>query len=106
MSLVSVIDLVMRIPPLFVIDELLRIDLGLPSKDSALGQVLADQQFGNVSETFVANATSSSFLDCDGCDSYAMMTLVLLANVTGKRFSHKFSPSIDVFFNLFKLIIR
>lgn len=58
-------DVIMRVPPLFIIDEILRTDLGLPNSNISLDSPENDFKTTNIPGTIVnsiSSVTTDSFL--------------------------------------------
>lgn len=51
-------DVIMRVPALFIIDELLRISLGLPNNNTILDSIGTDLETTSVSDTIVSSISS------------------------------------------------
>lgn len=63
--MLSFADVIMRVPPLFIIDELLRIGLGLPGDNIVLNSSENGFKTANVPDTIVSSisaVTTGSFL--------------------------------------------
>ena len=84
-------DVIMRVPPLFIIDELLRIRLGFSGKSSDSDIIQQDFSMMNISDSLVgsiASASSEPFFQHLSLDTYQiflMTTFKVIACCLGKN---------------------
>jgi len=76
-KILSFADILMRVPPLFIIDELLRISLGLPGDDIIMDSIENDFKTTNVSSIFSV-ATYSFLIEQFGFIYIAYKTYLLI----------------------------
>lgn len=72
-------DVIIRVPPLFIIDELLRIGLGLSSDSVVLHSSERDFKISKVSDSIVDSIISTSFLDSFGFEYFPYKTHLIIA---------------------------
>lgn len=86
-------DVIMRVPPLFVIDELLRISLGFSGESTEMEKVNDNFAMMNVSDSFIgaiASASSEPFLQHLSLNTYQiyfMTAFKVIACCLGKNLS-------------------
>jgi len=76
-KILSFADILMRVPPLFIIDELLRISLGLPGEDIIIDNIENDFKTTNASSIF-SIATYSFLIEQFGFIYIAYKTYLLI----------------------------
>lgn len=83
------VDVILRVPPLFIIDELLRIGLGLSHSDEADSKVL-DNESPEESSVLFNQSVTSEFFDGDILGSkYLVIALVkVIFSLLGKIFNN------------------
>ncbi|XP_050593883.1 protein TRC8 homolog [Bombus affinis] len=79
-KLYTFVDVIIRVPPLFIIDELLRIGLGLSDNNVVLDSSEHDFKISKVSDHIVDSILPTSFLDLFDFDhfGYKMHFIILL----------------------------
>lgn len=85
-KILVLVDVILRVPPLFIIDELLRIGLGLSHSDEADSKVLNNES-PEESHILFNQSVTSEFFDRDILGSkYLFITLVkVISSLLGKH---------------------
>ncbi|XP_012530897.1 protein TRC8 homolog [Monomorium pharaonis] len=78
-KILSFVDVVMRVPPLFIIDELLRISLGLPNDNVVLDEsVFETNNLSSIASSISAVTTNSFLMDQFDLTQFAYKTYLII----------------------------
>lgn len=81
-KVLGLVDVIMRVPPLFIIDEILKISMGIPASNTNLGsttigtsEFLTETNLSSI-EQIIKNSTENPFND--EIDFYKVLSLTTL----------------------------